>query len=130
MGTDSVPLLADLFLYGYEAELRQGLLQAGKKNLPQEFSFIYRYIDDVLSLNNSRISEFIDLIYPCELEIKDTTECNASASYLNCYLCTDNGKVVTRLHDKTDDFNFLIVNFPFLAAIFLRHLHTEFMSLN
>ena len=47
------------------------------------------------------------------LEIIDTTECNASASYSNCYLCTDKGKVVTRLYDKRDDFNFLIVNFPF-----------------
>ena len=38
--------------------------------------FTYRYIDDILYLNNSTISEFIDLIYPFELEIKDTTESN------------------------------------------------------
>ena len=68
----------------------------------------------VLSLNNSKISEFIHLIYPCELEIKDTTESNTSASYLDYYLCTDN--LVTRLYDKRDDFNFPIVNFPFLGS--------------
>ena len=37
------------------------------------FNFTYRYIDDVLSINNSRFAEFLPLIYPLELEIKDTT---------------------------------------------------------
>jgi hypothetical protein len=32
----------------------------------------FRYIDDVPSLNNSRFSDFVDRIYPIELEIKDT----------------------------------------------------------
>ena len=49
------PLLADLFLYLYEAEFVQCLLQAGKKHLAQQFSFTYRYIDDVLSLKNSKL---------------------------------------------------------------------------
>ena len=74
------PLFADLFLYGYEVEFIQGLLKACKKHLAQKFNYTYRYIDDVLSLNHSKISEFIGLIYPCELEIKDTTEFNTSAS--------------------------------------------------
>ena len=67
----------------------------------------------VLSLNNSKISDFIDLIYPCEFEIKYTTEFKASAIYVDCYHCTDNGKLVTRLYDKRDEFNFPIVNFHF-----------------
>ena len=46
--------------------------------------FTYRYIDDVLSVNNSKISELSDLISPRELEIKDTTESITSASYLDC----------------------------------------------
>ena len=80
MGKNCAPLPADLFLYGYEAEFLQGLLKAGMKNLAQKFKFTYRYIGDVLSLNNLKISEFIDLIYPCELEIKYTTDSNTSAS--------------------------------------------------
>jgi hypothetical protein len=31
------------------------------------FNFTYRYIDDVLSINNSRFPEFLPLIYPPEL---------------------------------------------------------------
>ena len=58
------------------------------------------YLDGVLSLNNSKISEFTDLIYPLEFEIIDMTDLNTSASYLDCYLCINNGKLVTRLYDK------------------------------
>jgi hypothetical protein len=34
----------------------------------------------VLSLNNSKFSDFVDRIYPIELEIKDTTDTDGSAS--------------------------------------------------
>jgi hypothetical protein len=36
-------------------------------------NFTYWYIDDVLSINNSRFEEFLPLIYPPELEVKGTT---------------------------------------------------------
>ena len=49
IGTNCAPLLADLFLYSYEEECVQRLLQAGKKHLAQQFNFTYRYIDDVFS---------------------------------------------------------------------------------
>jgi len=34
---------------------------------------VFRYIDDVLSLNNSRFGDYLLLIYPNELWLKDTT---------------------------------------------------------
>ena len=116
MGTNCAPLLADLFLYSYEAEFVQSLLQAGKKHLAQQFNFTYRYTDDVLSLKNTKFAQYLEFIYPRELEIKETTETAASSSNLDCYLYIDNGKLTTRLYDKRDDFNFPIVNFPFLSS--------------
>ena len=74
------PLTCRLIFYGYETYFIQGLLKAGKKHLAQKFNFTYMYIDDVLSLNKSKISEIIGIIYQCELEIKDTIESNTSAS--------------------------------------------------
>jgi hypothetical protein len=50
------------------------------------FNFTYRYIDDVLSINNSRFAEFLPLIYPPELEVKETTDTASSASFLDLYL--------------------------------------------
>ena len=93
-----------LVLYSYEAEFVQKLLQASKKHLAQQFNFTYRYIDDVLSLKNTKFAEYLEFIYPLELEIKETTETAASFSYLDCYLYIDNGKLATRLYDKRDDF--------------------------
>ena len=58
----------------------------------------------------------MEFIYPRELQIKEITETAASSSYLYCYLYIDNGKLTTRLSDKRDDFNFPIVNFPFLSS--------------
>ena len=80
MDTNCAPLHADLFLYSYEAELVQSLLQAGKKHLAQ-FNFTYRYIDEVLSLKNTKCAEYLEFIYPREIKIKETTEA-AAFSYL------------------------------------------------
>ena len=90
--------------------------QAGKKHLAQQFNFTYRYIDDVLSLKNTKFAEYFEFIYPRELEIKETTMTAAFSSYLDCYFYIDNGMLATRLYDKQDDFNFPIVNFPFLNS--------------
>ena len=61
--------------------------------------------------------DYVDRIYPSELEIKDTTETIRSASYLDLHLEIDNnGRLRTKLYDKRDDFNFPIVNFPFLCS--------------
>ena len=74
MGTNCAPLLAYLFLYSYEADFIQGLLKIIEKKLARSFNFTLRLFDDVHSLNNSRFGDFIDRIYPIELEIKDTTD--------------------------------------------------------
>ena len=67
----------------------------------------------VLSLNNSRLGDFVDCIYPIELEIKDTTDTDTSTSYLDIHLEIDSeGRSRTKLYDKRDDFNFPIANFP------------------
>ena len=56
-------------------------------------------------------------MYPAELEIKDTTESNTSASYLDLLLSVESdGQLRTSLYDKRNDFNFHITNFPFLSS--------------
>jgi hypothetical protein len=120
MGTNCAPLLVDLFLYSYEAEFVQKLLRDNnkkKKKLAVSFSHTFRYIDDVLSINNHNFHNYVQLIYRDELEIKDTTESDKSASYLDILLYIDfNGRLTTSLYDKRDDFDFAMVNFPFLCS--------------
>jgi hypothetical protein len=71
--------------------------------LARSFNFTFHYIDDVLSLNNFRFSDFVDRIYPIELEIKDTTDTDTcrSASYLDLHFEIDSeGRLRTKLYDK------------------------------
>ena len=54
---------------------------------------------------------------PADPEIKDTTESNTFASYLDLILSTGrDGQLCTSLYDKREDFNFHITNFPFLSS--------------
>ena len=113
MGTICAPLLAHLFFYSYEADFIQRLLKKNEKKLARSFIFTY----DIISLNNSRFGDFVDRIYPIELEIKDTTDTERSASYLDLHLGIDSERWLrNKLYDKRDDFNFLIVNFPFICS--------------
>jgi hypothetical protein len=81
------------------------------------FNHTFRYIDDVLSINNHNFHNYVHLIYPDELEIKDATEYDRSASYLDILLnIASNGRLTTSLYDKRDDFVFAIANLPFLCS--------------
>ena len=71
----------------------------------------------MLSINNPKFANYIDDIYPAELEIKDTTDADHRASYLDLDLSYDRDKrLQVKLYDKRDDFTFNIVNFPFLSS--------------
>ena len=67
----------------------------------------------MLYINNNEFHSYVDSIYPSEFEIKDTTESSTSASYLEV---NSDGKLTTQLYDKRDNFNFAIVNFPYLCS--------------
>ena len=64
-------------------------LQKYEKKLAWSFNFTFFYIDDVLSINNSRFGDFVDHIYPIDLEMKDTTDTDMSASYLGLHFEMD-----------------------------------------
>jgi hypothetical protein len=111
MGTICAPLLADMFLYSYQADFIQGLLKKNQKKLARSFNFTFRYID-VLSLNDSRFGDFVDRIYPIELEIKDTHRYRNPDLHLEI---DSEGRLKTKLYDKRDDLNIPIVNFSFIC---------------
>jgi hypothetical protein len=117
MGTNCAPLLADLFLCGYEEDFLQGFLKNKDRKLSHTFKSSCRYIDDALSLNNTRFGDYLHRIYPNELEVKDTIDTQKSASYLDLYLeINSGGRLKTKLYDKRDEFTFPIVNFPFISS--------------
>jgi hypothetical protein len=81
----------------------------------------------VFSLNNSRLGDRVDRIYAIGLEIKNTTDTDRSDSYLDLHLEVGSEvRLRTKLYDKRDDFNFPIVNFPFICS----NIPAEYISLS
>ena len=70
---------ADIYLY--KAGFIRVLLKESEWKLVRSFDFTFRYIDDVVSLNNSRFGDFVDCIYPSEHDLNDTMDTAVCASY-------------------------------------------------
>jgi hypothetical protein len=102
----------------YAADFIHGLLKKNEKKISLSFNFKFNYINDVLSINNSKFGDFIDRIYPIELEITDTTDTVISASYLDLHLEIDSEcRLRTKLYDKREYFSFSIVPIYILVKL-------------
>ena len=71
-------------------------------------------LDDLLNIDNIYFDQMVDRIYPTELQLKRANSSDTEASVLDLNLCISNGTVSTKIYDKRDNFDFDIVNFPFL----------------
>ena len=56
-----------------------------------------------------------------QLNRANSSDTEALFFFLDLNLCISNGTVSTKIYDKRDDFDFDIVNFPFLNGDFPRH---------
>ena len=56
----------------------------------------------------------INQIYPSELQLNKANTSDTEAPCLDLHLSISNDFVSSKIYDKRDDFNFDIVNFPFL----------------
>ena len=96
-----VPNYSSIFLPAYEEKFLQWLLKSKDRKLAQTFNSSFCYIVNVLSLNNSRFGDYLHRIYPSELEVKDTTDTQKSASYLDLHLEIGiGGRLKTELYDN------------------------------
>ena len=84
---------------------------------PRSFNLCYRYIDDLIVFNNKTFLDYLKEIYPSQLTVEKANKSDHLADYLDLTFIIDSGgKLSTRLYDKRDDFDFHIVNFPFLSS--------------
>ena len=70
-------------MYSYEADFVQHLQKSKLKKQKTSFNLTFHYIDYVLSLNNPKFNDYIDVIYPKELEIKNTIDVPKWVNYLH-----------------------------------------------
>ena len=110
MGTNCAPLVADLFLYCYERDFMDSLNHDNQADVIEAFNSTSRYLDDLLNIDNPYFEGMVNQIYPPEIQLNKANISDTEAplfrstSFCFKWIC----------YDKRDDFDFDIVNFPFL----------------
>ena len=80
----------------------------------EAFNYTSRYLGDLLNIDNNFFDSMVSRIYPSELQLNKANVSDTEASFLDLHLSISDGFVKTKIYDKRDDFDFDIVNFPFL----------------
>ena len=112
MGTNCAPLVADLFLFCYERDFMTSLSDVKQAEIIEEFKSTSRYLDDLLNIDNPYFEGMVNRIYLPELQLNKANTSDTEALFL--HLSISNEFVSSKIYDKRDDFDFDIVNFPFL----------------
>ena len=79
------------------------------------FNTTSRHLDDTLNVNNVYFDNMVSQIYPSELQLNKTHSSDTEAAFLDSHLSISSDIVSTKIYDKRNDFDFEIVNFPFLG---------------
>ena len=84
------------------------MIKSGHRRFARSFNLCYRYIDDLIVFNNKKFLDYLT----AEKANQITWQ-----THLDLTFIIDSGsKLSIRLYDKRDDFDFHIVNFPFLSG--------------
>ena len=73
-----------------------------------------------MNINNVYFDNMVSQIYPSELQLNKANTSDTKAAFLYLHLSISNDIVSTKTYDKRGDFDFKIVNFPFLDGDVLR----------
>ena len=71
-------------------------------------------MDDILNIYNVNFDSMASITYPSELQHNKANTSDTEAAVLDLHLSISNDIVTTKFYNKRDNFDFEIVNFPFL----------------
>ena len=78
------------------------------------FNSTSRYLDGLLNIDNPFFEGMVNQIFPPELILNEANTSDTEAPFLDLHLSISNDFVSSKIYDERDDFDFDIVNFPFL----------------
>ena len=113
MGTNCVPLVADLFLFCYESDFMLSLSYDSQSEVIEAFNSTFRYLDDLLNTDYTYFDSMVNHVYPLELQLDKASVSDTEASFLDLHLSISDGFVKTKIFNKRDDFDFDIGIFHF-----------------
>ena len=90
------------------------LSDANQSKVIEALNSTSRYLDDLLNIDNNFFGSTINHIYPSKLQLNKANVSDTEASFFDLHLSISDGFVKSKIFDKWDDFDFDIVNFPFL----------------
>lgn len=109
MGANYSPNVANLYLHFYESKFMTINHAEGRLR----YKYMYRFIDDLFTINNRDILFDVRSIYPSELQITNTnSQPHKECSFLDIDIKIINGRFVSKIYDKRRDFNFDILGLP------------------
>ena len=89
-----------------------------------------RYLGDLFNIDNPYFEQIVGQIYPTELQLNKANSSDTEAPLLDLNLSITNGTAFSKIYDKLDNFNFEIVNFPFLDGHVPRSLPMVYIFLS
>ena len=99
----------------------KSLSRENQADIIEAFNSTSRYLNDLLNIDNIYFEYMVDRVYPAEFQLNKAYSSDTEESFLDLNLYISNGTVATKIYDKRDDFDFGIVNFPFLDGDVPRH---------
>jgi hypothetical protein len=115
MGTNSAPHLANIYLYVYEYEYIERLIDKKDVKSLGKLKNIFRFQDDLFAVNdNGLFEEVLGDIYPIEMIVSKTNISTSKCSYLDLLISIYQGKFRIKLFDKRDDYKFKVFSYPYL----------------
>ena len=83
IGTNSAPLVADLFLFCYERDFKLSLSDNNQADIIEAFNSTSRYLDDLLNIDNHYFEQMVGQIYPTELQLNKANSSDTEAPFLD-----------------------------------------------
>ena len=110
MGTNRAPLVADLFLFCYERDLKMSLSDDKQADVINALNTTSRYLDDILNINTVYFDNMVSQIHPPELQLNKANTSDTEAAFLDLHLSISNAIASTKIYDKRDDCRFPILD--------------------
>ena len=114
VGAGCAPLVADLFLFCCGGDFVMSLSDDRQADVVDAFNTTSGCLDDILNINNVCFENVVGRVCPSGLQLGRAGASDTEAAFLDLHLSISNGIVSAKIYDKRDDFDFGVVDFPFL----------------
>ena len=73
----------------YENEFPDNMIKSRHRRLARSFNLCYRYIDDLIVLNNKKLLDYLEELYPSQLTVEKANKSDHLADYLDLTFVID-----------------------------------------